>query len=142
MVCGILGSRYSLRHPYAARALRHPQIDWRRNMIGTESALETVSFYVNGKWEGAGNRTMHPVTNPATGAAIAQVAYASAADVDRAVQAAHAAFLKWRDVPVVERVQVLYRNKTLLESHTNDLAAVSTSENGKPADGPGVEGLG
>ena len=57
-------------------------------MIGTESALETVSFYVNGKWESAGDRTMHPVTNPATGDAIAQVAYASAADVDRAVQAA------------------------------------------------------
>ncbi len=108
-------------------------------MIGTESALETVSFYVNGKWEGAGDRTTHPVTNPATGEAIAQVAYASAADVDRAVQAAHAAFLKWRDVPVVERVQVLYRYKTLLESHANDLAAVLTSENGKTADDARME---
>jgi malonate-semialdehyde dehydrogenase (acetylating)/methylmalonate-semialdehyde dehydrogenase len=108
-------------------------------MIGTESALETVSFYVNGKWEGAGNRTMQPVTNPATGAAIAQVAYASVADVDRAVQAAHAAFLKWRHVPVVERVQVLYRYKTLLESHANDLAAVLTAENGKTADDARME---
>jgi malonate-semialdehyde dehydrogenase (acetylating)/methylmalonate-semialdehyde dehydrogenase len=108
-------------------------------MIGTESALETVSFYVNGKWEGAGNRTMQPVTNPATGAAIAQVAYASVADVDRAVQAAHAAFLKWRDVPVVERVQVLYRYKTLLENHANDLAAVLTAENGKTADDARME---
>ena len=60
-------------------------------MIGTEAALETVGFYVNGKWEGAGNRPVLPVTNPATGAAIAQVVYASAADVDRTVQAAHAA---------------------------------------------------
>ncbi|HEY6391997.1 MAG TPA: aldehyde dehydrogenase family protein, partial [Bryobacteraceae bacterium] len=108
-------------------------------MIGTESALETVSFYVNGKWEGAGNRTMQPVTNPATGAAIAQVAYASVADVDRAVEAAHAAFLKWRDVPVVERVQVLYRYKTLLESHANELAAVLTAENGKTADDARME---
>ncbi len=108
-------------------------------MIGTESALETVHFYVNGKWEGAGNRAMHAVTNPATGAAIAQVAYASAADVDRAVEAAHAAFLKWREVPVVERVQVLYRYKTLLESHANDLAAVLTAENGKTADDARME---
>lgn len=108
-------------------------------MIGTESALETVSFYVNGKWEGAGSRSMHPVTNPATGAAIAQVAYATVADVDRAVQAAHAAFLKWRDVPVVERVQVLYRYKTLLENHANDLAAVLTAENGKTADDARME---
>jgi len=108
-------------------------------MIGTESALETVSFYVNGQWEGAGSRTMYPVTNPATGAAIAQVAYASVTDVDRAVEAAHAAFLKWRDVPVVERVQVLYRYKTLLENHANDLAAVLTAENGKTADDARME---
>jgi malonate-semialdehyde dehydrogenase (acetylating)/methylmalonate-semialdehyde dehydrogenase len=108
-------------------------------MIGTESALETVSFYVNGKWEGAGDRTMHPVTNPATGDAIGQVAYASVEDVDRAVQAAHAAFLKWRDVPVVERVQVLYRYKTLLESHANDLAGTLTAENGKTTDDARME---
>jgi malonate-semialdehyde dehydrogenase (acetylating)/methylmalonate-semialdehyde dehydrogenase len=82
---------------------------------------------------------MHPVTNPATGASIAQVAYATAADVDRAVQAAHAAFLKWRDVPVVERVQVLYRYKTLLEAHANDLAAVLTAENGKTQDDARME---
>ena len=103
-------------------------------MIGTESAIETISFYVNGKWEGAGGKPAMPVTNPATGAAIAQVVYASANDVDRAVKAAHAAYLKWRDVPVVDRVQVLYRYKALLEAHANDLAAALTSENGKTAD--------
>ncbi len=27
-------------------------------MIGTEAALETLAFYVNGKWEEAGNRTL------------------------------------------------------------------------------------
>ena len=61
-------------------------------MIGTESALETVSFYVNGKWEGAGNGAMHPVTNPATGEAIAQVAYATVTDVDRAVRLIHSSY--------------------------------------------------
>src|ERR1019366_3692892 len=48
--------------------------------------------------------------------------------------AAHEAFLKWRDVPVVDRVQVLYRYKALLEKHAGDLAAILTSENGKTAD--------
>jgi len=90
-----------------------------------------VSFYVNGQWESAGKRQLTPITNPATGAAIAQVAYATAEDVDRTVQAAHAAYLKWRDVPVVERMQPLYRYKMLLEKHQNDLAATLTSENGK-----------
>ncbi|HLK21555.1 MAG TPA: CoA-acylating methylmalonate-semialdehyde dehydrogenase [Bryobacteraceae bacterium] len=108
-------------------------------MIGTEAAIESISFYVNGKWEEAGNRPVFPVTNPATGAAIAQVAYASAADVDRTVQAAHAAYLKWREVPVVERVQPLYRYKALLEKNANELAATLTAENGKTADDARME---
>ena len=73
-------------------------------MIASESALKTVAFYVNGKWTNAEGRPVMPVTNPANGAEIAQVAYASDADVNRTVELAHAAFLKWRDVPVVEDV--------------------------------------
>jgi len=79
------------------------------------------------------------VTNPATGAGIAQVACASVADVDRTVQAAHAAYLKWREVPVVERVQPFYRYKTLLEKHANELAATLTAENGKTIDDARME---
>jgi malonate-semialdehyde dehydrogenase (acetylating)/methylmalonate-semialdehyde dehydrogenase len=101
-------------------------------MIG--AATETVSFYVNGAWEKPGGRTMGPVMNPATGDTIAEVPYATAADIDRAVRAAHEAFLKWRDVPVVDRVQVLYRFKALLDKHADDIAATLTRENGKTTD--------
>jgi malonate-semialdehyde dehydrogenase (acetylating)/methylmalonate-semialdehyde dehydrogenase len=103
-------------------------------MIASQPSVETVSFYVNGQWESAGNRKLMPVTNPATGAEIAQVAYATVEDVDRTVQAAHAAYLKWRDVPVVDRMQPLYRYKMLLEKHHNELASTLTTENGKTID--------
>jgi malonate-semialdehyde dehydrogenase (acetylating)/methylmalonate-semialdehyde dehydrogenase len=108
-------------------------------MIATESPLKTVSFYVNGNWTNAEGRPVMPVTNPATGREIAQVAYASAADVNRTVELAHESFLKWRDVPVVERVQPLYRYKALLEKHANDLAATLTAENGKTVDDARME---
>ena len=52
-------------------------------MIASQPSVETVSFYINGQWENAGNRQLMPVTNPATGAEIAQVAYATVEDVDR-----------------------------------------------------------
>src|SRR5271156_778639 len=103
-------------------------------MIASHPSVETVSFYVNGQWESAGHRKLAPVTNPATGSEIAQVAYATEADVDRTVQAAHAAYLKWRDVPVVERMQPLYRYKMLLEKHHHEMAATLTTENGKTID--------
>jgi malonate-semialdehyde dehydrogenase (acetylating)/methylmalonate-semialdehyde dehydrogenase len=52
-------------------------------------------------------------------------------DVDRAAHAAHAAFLKWREVPVVDRVQVFYRYKNLLEKHAEEIARTLSTENGK-----------
>src|SRR5277367_664417 len=108
-------------------------------MIASQPSVETVSFYVNGQWDSAGNRKLMPVTNPATGSEIAQVAFATVEDVDRTVQAAHAAYLKWRDVPVVDRVQPLYRYKTLLEKQHNELASTLTTENGKTIDDARVE---
>jgi malonate-semialdehyde dehydrogenase (acetylating)/methylmalonate-semialdehyde dehydrogenase len=65
---------------------------------------------------------------------IAQVPDATADDVDRTARAAHAAFLKWREVPVVERVQVFYRYKDLLEKHAGEIARILSTENGKTVD--------
>jgi malonate-semialdehyde dehydrogenase (acetylating)/methylmalonate-semialdehyde dehydrogenase len=84
--------------------------------------------------ETAPARQTGAVINPATGKVLAEVPYATAAEIDRVVRTAHEAYLKWRDVPVVDRVQPLYRFKTLLEQHAAEIAAILTSENGKTAD--------
>jgi malonate-semialdehyde dehydrogenase (acetylating)/methylmalonate-semialdehyde dehydrogenase len=102
-------------------------------MIDTEAAIGTVGFYVDGKWETPAGRTMGPVMNPATGEVLAEAPFATEGDVDRVVRNAHEAFLKWRQVPVVERVQPLYRFKALLDKHANEVAAILTRENGKTA---------
>ena len=103
-------------------------------MIATDSTISLVSFYINGGWERPESGASGKVTNPATGALVAEVPYAGEVEIDRAVQAAHDAFLKWREVPVVDRVQVLYRYKAILEKHAGELAAILTRENGKTAD--------
>ena len=103
-------------------------------MIATETSAKTLKFYVNGNWENATGATEHPVTNPATGEVIARVPYATAAHVDRVARLAHAAFLKWREVPVIDRVQVFYRYKTLLEKHAEEVARILSTENGKTFD--------
>ena len=73
----------------------------------TDATISFVSFYLNGAWERPEGRTSGSVNNPATGTLLAEVPYADDSDVDKAVQSAHAAFLKWRDVPVVDRVYPL-----------------------------------
>jgi len=100
----------------------------------TETAVRTLKFFVNGSWDESPGRSLHPITNPASGEVIAQVPYAASDDVDRAARAAHAAFLRWRDVPVVDRVQVLYRYKALLDRHSDEIAGILSMENGKPLD--------
>jgi malonate-semialdehyde dehydrogenase (acetylating)/methylmalonate-semialdehyde dehydrogenase len=103
-------------------------------MIASDTKVRSLEFYINGKWEEAGGSTRHPITNPATGEVIAQVPYATVAQVDRVVRHAHEAFLKWREVPVVDRVQTFYRYKLLLEKHVDEVARILSTENGKTLD--------
>ncbi len=110
-----------------------------QQMIATETSVRPLKFFVNGKWEDASATAAHPVTNPATGEVIARVPYATECEVDRAVTLAHEAFLKWREVPVVDRVQVLYRYKTLLEKNLEDVARILSTENGKTFDDAKIE---
>lgn len=108
-------------------------------MISTDSSLATLGFYLNGVWEKPEGRSTLPVTNPATGATVAEAISATKEDVDRAVRSAHDAYLKWRDVPVIDRVQVLYRFKALMEEHAAEVAGILTRENGKTADDARME---
>jgi malonate-semialdehyde dehydrogenase (acetylating) / methylmalonate-semialdehyde dehydrogenase len=100
----------------------------------TDPTYSLISFYINGAWERPTDRSGATIVNPASGLAIAEMPYATVSDVDRAVHAAHDAFLEWREVPVVERVQKLYRFKRLLEKNHSSIAAKLTLENGKTAE--------
>lgn len=76
---------------------------------------------------------MLDVYNPSSGELLSQVPLSGWREVDAAVVAARAAFPAWSATPIKERVQVLYRYKTLLERHIDELAALVTEENGKIA---------
>src|SRR4051812_47649637 len=71
------------------------------------------------------------VFDPSSGTVISRVPLSSAREVDAAVRAAREVFPRWSGTPIKERVQVLYRFKTLLEQHIDELAALVTEENGK-----------
>ena len=72
-----------------------------------------------------------PVYAPATGSVIARVPMSRAADVDAAVRAARAALPSWSALPIKERVQVLYRYRTLVEQHLDELSELIVEEHGK-----------
>ena len=87
--------------------------------------------FVNGQWQRSGSADALDVYNPATGAAIATVGLSPAAEVDAAVRAGLDAYAEWRETPVVDRIQPLFRLKMLLEEHLDDMGRILTEECGK-----------
>lgn len=90
-----------------------------------------IPNYVAGCWMKASGSEALPLTNPATGESLGSVPLSTREDTAAAVAAAARAFPAWREVPAVERIQVLFRLKALLERHLDELAELMTREHGK-----------
>ena len=99
-------------------------------MTVTTSKDQLLNF-VAGEWRRSGASEQLDVHNPATGDTIATVPLSVGAEVDEAVAAAMKAWPEWRDTPVVDRIQPLFRLKRLLEENLDELARTITNEAGK-----------
>ncbi|CAA9333259.1 MAG: Possible malonate-semialdehyde dehydrogenase in pyrimidine catabolism [uncultured Gemmatimonadaceae bacterium] len=91
----------------------------------------TVRNYVGGAWADATGAPLVDVHSPGDGRVIARTPLSSAAEVDAAVAAASAALPAWSALPIKERVQVLYRYRTLLEQQIDELSELIVEEHGK-----------
>lgn len=87
---------------------------------------------INGEWTAAEGGKEFETTNPATGEHLAWCADASAADVDRAVKAAQAAFPAWAAKSPAERAALLLKIADRIDEAAEQLATVETMDNGKP----------
>ena len=88
---------------------------------------------INNRWVPSESGKTFPTINPSTGEEICQVAEADAADVDKAVTAARAAFEgPWRKFRASERGRLLHRLADLIEKNADELARLETLDNGKP----------
>jgi succinate-semialdehyde dehydrogenase/glutarate-semialdehyde dehydrogenase len=88
--------------------------------------------YINGSWVAADNAETLEVTNPATGEVIASVASCGTAETRRAIEAAQAAQILWRETSIKERSAILRRWFDLMMAAQEDLAQILTAEMGKP----------
>lgn len=95
--------------------------------------MNTLKNFINGEWKSSREAASIDVVNPANQEILARVPFgkATALDVDDAVQAASPALEQWREAPVMQRVQPLYKLKTLLEENKDEIARLITMECGK-----------
>src|SRR5215467_7476143 len=97
--------------------------------------ISATKLLINGKWVDSVSGKKFPTINPSTGEIVTQVAEADAADVDKAVAAARAAFDKgpWRKMSGAERGNLMHKLADLIERHADELAQLEALDNGKPA---------
>src|ERR1700736_2171010 len=88
--------------------------------------------FVGGKWVAPIKGGYFDNISPTTGQAICQIARSQAEDVERALDAAHAAADKWGRTAVAARARILNSIADSIEEYLPFLAAVETYDNGKP----------
>ncbi|KAE8987207.1 Betaine aldehyde dehydrogenase 2 [Phytophthora rubi] len=89
-------------------------------------------LFIDGKWVAPVSNKYINVLNPANEEVIQQVAAASAADVDLAVQAAKRAFETWGATTGAERAVYLRNMSKLVAKRIDALSRLETLDNGKP----------
>ena len=87
-------------------------------------------MYIDGQW--LDSEKTFDVLNPATGEVIGRVVDGDQSHANRAVEAAHVAFADWSRTTAHSRSAILYRAWQLMLDSKSELAALMTSEQGKP----------
>jgi succinate-semialdehyde dehydrogenase/glutarate-semialdehyde dehydrogenase len=97
-----------------------------------DATLFRQQSLIAGVWQAAQDGARFEIRNPADAEVVGTAPRCAPADVERAVEAAHAAFPGWRDLTAKARAQCLRRWFDLILAHRDDLAAIMVSEQGKP----------
>jgi len=101
------------------------------DVIEAPAVVKPVNHWIGGKrYEGRSGRS-GAVYNPATGQQTGAVDFATAEEVDEAVQAARQAFPAWRSMSLAKRADLFFRIRELVHDNLKELAKVLTAEHGK-----------
>ena len=94
---------------------------------------ERYGLFIGGKDVAASDGKVFVSVNPATEEPLAEVARATAADMDKAVKAARSAFRRsWSTISGKERAKYLFRIARILQERSREFAVLESMDSGKP----------
>ena len=92
----------------------------------------TYDNFIGGKWTAPVNGRYFDNISPITGQPVCKIARSDGADIELALDAAHAAKTAWGRTSPAERALILHRIADRMEANLERLALVETWDNGKP----------
>ena len=93
--------------------------------------MDHITHWINGALDSTQSARSGDIYNPATGKISKSVAFGDGVTVDRAVDAATAAFSTWRHSSLTKRTQTLFAFRELVQTNKDKIAALITAEHGK-----------
>jgi malonate-semialdehyde dehydrogenase (acetylating)/methylmalonate-semialdehyde dehydrogenase len=90
-----------------------------------------LGYFAGGEWLASKTNKWMDCYDPSTGEVIALAPQCLASEVEEAIGCAQSAFPAWADTPASKRAQVLFRMKTLLDQHLEELTFLVAKEHGK-----------
>jgi malonate-semialdehyde dehydrogenase (acetylating)/methylmalonate-semialdehyde dehydrogenase len=91
----------------------------------------TVKMLLDGKFIESASGEWHDVVNPATQQVLAQVPFATDAEIESAVASAKAAFKTWKSTPIAARARVMLKLQALVRENMSRIAQTLSAEQGK-----------
>jgi malonate-semialdehyde dehydrogenase (acetylating)/methylmalonate-semialdehyde dehydrogenase len=91
----------------------------------------TVKMLLDGKFIESQTGEWHDVINPATQEVLAQVPFATDAELNAAVASAKAAFKTWKNTPLAARARIMLKLQALVREHMSRIAHTLSAEQGK-----------
>src|SRR5580692_10589531 len=95
------------------------------------SQTPTVKMLLDGKFIESKTGEWHDVVNPATQELLAQVPFATDAEINAAVASAKKAYKSWKDTPIAARARIMLKLQALVREHMSRIAQTLSAEQGK-----------
>ncbi|WP_256830970.1 CoA-acylating methylmalonate-semialdehyde dehydrogenase [Pseudomonas sp. Pse1] len=101
------------------------------SLTPNETTVQTAKLLIDGQWVESQTSEWHDIVNPATQEVLAKVPFATADEVDAAINAAQRAFQTWKLTPIGARMRIMLKLQALIREHSKRIAVVLSAEQGK-----------
>ena len=91
----------------------------------------TVKMLLDGKFIESRSSEWHNVVNPATQQVLAQVPFATDAEINAAIASAKEAYKTWKNTPIAARARIMLKLQALVREHMPKIAVTLSADEKK-----------